>query len=125
MTTKKNNTSSALEYQVKPKHKEKFRPGKAKEIIKEVLEYKLKNQNYNEAPKFGREIADTIKGKLKDLGLPRYKYVVHVLIGQQKGQGVRVGGKNLWDLDTDYCTSETYMTDEIFCLATVYAIYYY
>lgn len=31
------------EYQLKPKTKEKFRPTKAKEIIKEVLESKLEN----------------------------------------------------------------------------------
>ena len=122
---KKGAASAAIEYQIKPKHKEKFRPGKAKEIIKEVLESKLKNQNYNEAPKLSRDIADVIKGRLKELALPRYKFVVHVIIGQQKGQGVRVGSKNLWDLDTDYCTSETYMSDDIFCLVTVYAVYYY
>ena len=35
-------TTTTNDYQIKPKHKEKFRPGKAKEIIKEVLEIKLK-----------------------------------------------------------------------------------
>ena len=37
-----------------------------------------------------REIADEIKNKLKsELELPRYKYVVQVLIGEQRGEGVR------------------------------------
>jgi hypothetical protein len=34
--------------------------------------------------------ADEIKNKLKsELELPRYKYVVQVLIGEQRGEGVR------------------------------------
>ncbi len=72
-----------------------------------------------------REVADMIKYRLKELGLPRYKFVVHVVVGQQKGQGVRIGARNFWDLDTDYSVSENYLTDDIFCLVTVYAIYYY
>ncbi|KAL3910331.1 MAG: hypothetical protein SGPRY_009096 [Prymnesium sp.] len=42
-----------------------------------------------------REIADEIKNKLKmELDLPRYKYVVQVLIGEQRGEGVRVDKKS-------------------------------
>ena len=37
-----------------------------------------------------REIADEIKSKLKnDLELPRYKFVVQVVVGEQRGEGVR------------------------------------
>ena len=34
------------EYQLKPKNKDKFKSAKAKEIISEVLNAKLKNQTY-------------------------------------------------------------------------------
>ncbi len=119
----KKNTQN--EYQIKPKQKEKFRPGKAKEIIREILESKLKTQTYSDVPAISRDIADVIKNKLKDLGLPRYKYIVQVTIGQQKGQGVRIGGKCFWDFDTDYCATETFQNDFIFCLVNVYGVYLY
>jgi hypothetical protein len=41
------------------------------------------------------------------------------------GQGVRIGTKQFWDFDTDYCVSENFLNDSIFCLATVYAVYLY
>lgn len=39
--------------------------------------------------KWSREIADSVRDKLKELEIPRYKYMVQVLIGERKGQGVR------------------------------------
>ncbi|EAR89953.1 dynein light chain tctex-type 1 protein (macronuclear) [Tetrahymena thermophila SB210] len=116
------------EYQIRPKQREKFRPGKAKEIISETLNLKLKNQVYTDAATvstISRDIADTIKYKLKDLGLPRYKFMVSVIIGQQKGQGVRVGSRQFWDFDTDYVASDYYVNDSLFCLVTVYGVYLY
>ncbi|KAL4437724.1 hypothetical protein ABPG74_012399 [Tetrahymena malaccensis] len=116
------------EYQIRPKQREKFRPGKAKEIISETLNLKLKNQVYTDAATvstISRDIADTIKYKLKDLGLPRYKFMVSVIIGQQKGQGVRVGTRQFWDFDTDYVASDYYVNDSLFCLVTVYGVYLY
>jgi hypothetical protein len=46
-------------------------------------------------------MADIIKSRLKELGRDRYKYVVQVILGVQKGQGVQAGCKNFWDADTD------------------------
>ena len=119
---------STPEYQIKPKQKEKFKPGKAKEMIGEILTTTLKYQksyNLDAAQSLSKTIAETVKDKLKELNLPRYKYIVQVSIGEQKGQGVRVGCKCFWDFDTDHCASETFVNDSIFCLCTVYAVYLY
>mmetsp|Transcript_71787 Transcript_71787/g.83450 ORF Transcript_71787/g.83450 Transcript_71787/m.83450 type:complete len:138 (-) Transcript_71787:151-564(-) len=124
------------QFQVKPKRKEKFKPGEFKKTIKEYLAEKFKTmEEKNKASTqiyqadsvmiTSKEIAEDIKQKLKLLNLPRYKYIVQVTIGEQKGQGVRVGSKCFWDFDTDYCTFETYLTDSLFVLVTVYAIYLY
>lgn len=116
------------EYQIKPKQKEKFKPGKAKEMIQEILNLTLKQQkayNPDTAQTLSKTIAENVKDKLKELNLPRYKYIVQVTIGEQKGQGVRVGCKCFWDFDTDHCASETFVSDSIFCLCTVYAVYLY
>lgn len=59
------------------------------------------------------------------LHYPRYKVLVHVLIGEQKGEGVRVATRCLWDAETDNYTSHTFLNDSLFAVATVYGIYYY
>ena len=56
-----------------------------------------------------REIADEIKNKLKtELELPRYKFVVQVVVGEQRGEGVRMGCRCFWDADTDNYAEESY-----------------
>ena len=55
-----------------------------------------------------REIADGIKGSIKQLELQRYKYVVQVVIGEQRGEGVRMGCRCFWDADTDVSADEAY-----------------
>ena len=72
-------------YQIKPKPKDKFKPNKAKEQIKEFLNEKLSNQKYPEVAGTNKEMADMIKYKLKEMQCPRYKYFVQVTIGEQKG----------------------------------------
>ncbi len=44
-----------------------------------------------------------------DLGLPRYKFMVQVLIGENRGQGVRMGSRCFWDSNTDSQASETFI----------------
>ncbi|CAM9668988.1 unnamed protein product, partial [Choristocarpus tenellus] len=56
-----------------------------------------------------KKICDTIKDGLKGMNLDRYKYVVQVVIGEQRGAGVRMANRCFWDSDTDNCASETFM----------------
>ena len=55
----------------------------------------------------------------------RYKIVVEVVIGEQRGEGVRMGSRCLWDSDTDNYASCVYMNDSLFCCAAVFGLYYY
>lgn len=43
-----------------------------------------------------------------EMNLPRYKYVVQVVIGEQRGEGVRMGSRCFWDSETDNVANETY-----------------
>mmetsp|Transcript_40362 Transcript_40362/g.73029 ORF Transcript_40362/g.73029 Transcript_40362/m.73029 type:complete len:125 (+) Transcript_40362:47-421(+) len=114
-------------YVIHPEYKNKFRPGPAREIIKEVLQNKLDKVTYNmeTTQLLTRQVADEIKDRLKDLGLPRYKIVVQVAIGEQRGQGVRMGTRCFWDADTDSYVSEMYSNESLFCVATAYGVYLY
>ena len=98
---------------------------KMKECIGEVLHEMLKDHTYkqDEAPELTKQIADRVKNRLKLLELPRYKYMVQVVVGEQRGEGVRMGCRTFWDRDTDAYASETFTNDSIFCVATAYAVY--
>lgn len=87
----------------------RFPVGIVKEVMKGVLKQKLSGTSYN--TEVTKEIAEVIRNKLKgrfttlwvyinrlaahcacsELGLARYKYMVQVVIGEQKGEGVRYG----------------------------------
>mmetsp|Transcript_130857 Transcript_130857/g.419658 ORF Transcript_130857/g.419658 Transcript_130857/m.419658 type:complete len:125 (-) Transcript_130857:115-489(-) len=114
-------------YVIHPEYKNKFRVGPTREIIKEVLQSKLEKAQYNmeTTQALTKQVADDIKDRLKDLMLPRYKIVVQVAIGEQRGQGVRMGSRCFWDSDTDSYASETYSNETLFCVATAYGVYLY
>lgn len=69
-------------------------PRVVKDLINTVLVDQLKTREYdqNETGTWTKEIATQIKGKLKALDLPRYKFLVQVIIGEMKGAGVRSVG---------------------------------
>ena len=50
------------------------------------------------------------------LNLQRYKYMVHVVIGQQRGEGVRMGCRCLWDQNTDNFASDTFVNVSPGCM---------
>ena len=98
-------------YQVRPSYAEKFRPAVVKALIAEALSDKLGDKTYNPelTAQWTREIADEIKNRIKnELELPRYKFVVQVVVGEQRGEGVRMGCRCFWDADTDNYAEDTY-----------------
>jgi hypothetical protein len=60
-----------------------------------------------------------------EFDLPRYKLVVQVLIGEQRGEGIRYGGRCLWDPNTDAYAEDAYRNDSLFCVASAYGVYLY
>ena len=91
-----------------------------KEIIRDVLASKLKGQSYHMeyTSKWSKEIADSVRDKLKELQIPRYKYMVQVVVGERKSQGVRMGCRCLWDSETDnFATAEfSNVSFDFYCL---------
>ena len=69
-----------------------------------------------------KRLADDINNKLQELRLPRYKYMVQVVL-YISGQGVQMGYRCFWDSSTDNFVSEKFMNDSIFCVATAYGVY--
>jgi hypothetical protein len=119
---------AAAAYTIRPNFKNKFRPAVVKELLHEVLVRKLANLSYDAetTPKLTKEIADEAKTLLKaQQNLERYKFVVQVVMGEQRGEGVKMACRCFWDSDTDGLASVTYTNDSLFCVATAYGVYYY
>lgn len=60
-----------------------------------------------------------------DFDWPRYKYVVQVVLGELRGEGVKMGCRNFWDPNTDSYAQEVYMNESLFCVAAVFGLYLY
>ena len=72
-----------------------------------------------------KSTSDLIRNRLRQLGYARYKFVVQVVLGERREQGVRVGSRCLWDAGTDNQASVTFFNDSLFCVATAFAVYFY
>ena len=84
----------------------------AREKMNEIVKTKLQGKTFNPAElnQWAKEIADETKATLKSLGKDRrYKYVVQCTLGQNIGQGVRIGSRQFWDEDTDDCACISYV----------------
>jgi len=103
--------SGAMGYQGlgKPDSKAKFRPGQVKEIIREVIS-KLGDVQYNHETSavLVKQLSTEIRDRTRQLNFPRYKILVHVVLGALKGQGVRVANRCFWDAETDEYASESF-----------------
>ncbi|KTF87687.1 hypothetical protein cypCar_00019495 [Cyprinus carpio] len=119
--------AGASAYLIRPNYKDKFKAVLAKECIGEILREQLYGAQYDpeEAPALSRALADSIKNKLRDVGFDRYKLVVQVVVGEQRGEGVKMAARCFWDADTDSYAQDIFMNDSLFCVAAAFGVYYY
>lgn len=80
--------------------------------------------NVEMAPTLSTNIGDQVKNKLCDLNFRRYKYLVQVVIGEKKEQGVNMSSRQLFDNNCDRFGSVTFQNDFLFCTTTAYAVYH-
>ncbi|KAL3901253.1 MAG: hypothetical protein SGCHY_000747 [Lobulomycetales sp.] len=114
-------------YTIRPNFRAKFRPQVVNKMIHALLQERLQGATYHPdtASQWTKEIADDLKLRLKELNLPRYKYVCNVVIGEMRGEGVRLGCRCFWDSDTDNIAQETFINESLFCSAAAFGVYYY
>jgi hypothetical protein len=74
-----------------------------------------------------KNISDNVKNTLKNTGDfgKRYKFVVHCVIGEKRGQGIRIGAKFLWDTSHDIAVWGNYDNDILYAFCAVYGVYFY
>ncbi|XP_069473588.1 dynein light chain Tctex-type protein 2B [Ambystoma mexicanum] len=114
-------------YCIRPNYQHKFRPSTVKEMIHAILKAELANKMYNpdDVPQMTKSLSESIKNKLKDMGYDRYKMVVQVVIGEQRGEGVKMAARCFWDADTDSYAQDVFMNDSLFCVAAAFGCFFY
>ena len=112
---------------IKLSYREKVPVAAMKEILHTCLTERLTNAQYDgeKCAESAKVLADVIRNRLKTLGYDRYKFVVQVLIGERRDQGMYFGTRCFWDSNTDNQATENFTNDFIFCSATAYAVYLY
>ncbi|XP_062832991.1 dynein light chain Tctex-type protein 2B isoform X3 [Anolis carolinensis] len=105
----------------------RFRTSTVKECIHEVLKEHLTAVQYSseEIPVITKLLSETIRDKLKEKGFQRYKMVVQVVIGEQRGEGVNMAARCFWDADTDNYAQDVFINDSLFCVAMAFGCYFY
>ncbi|XP_050425371.1 dynein light chain Tctex-type protein 2B-like isoform X2 [Adelges cooleyi] len=123
-----NQKTQADTFQIRPTQNQKFKTILAKEIIQETLHKHLKDKNYHQikAETLSKTIASEVKDRLKEQCVDsRYKLMVQVVLGERAGAGIKVGARCIWDSDTDTHVSDQFLSETIFCMAVVFAVYFY
>ena len=49
--------------------------------------------------------------------------MVQVVIGEQRGEGVNMGARCLWDPNSDDFAQETFINESLFCVAAAFGCY--
>ncbi|VDK32909.1 unnamed protein product [Dibothriocephalus latus] len=114
-------------YIIRPDTFDRFKPTIAKNLILELLKAKLDGLKYDYELFPGiLSLADSIREEMKEkLKLNRYKFIVQVTLGEQKGQGVKASCRCYWDADADNYAEVTYFNERLFCVAVAFGIYNY
>ena len=102
---------AVLEPIVRLTYREKPPVATMREVIQVCLQEKLTGAQYegDKGSEISRILSDTIRNRLKGLGYDRYKFIVQVVLGERREQGVRSGTRCFWDSSTDNQASETFV----------------
>lgn len=114
-------------YVIRPNFQHKFRPVMVKEMIHFVLAENLAGKHYDpeQTTEWTKNICDTIKNKLQEMGYDRYKFIVQVVIAEQRGQGTKMVCRCFWDADSDNYAQDLYMNESLVAVAAAFGIFHY
>jgi len=97
-----------------PSAHRRFYPSKVKAVIRKKVDEELVNFKYesqaavSKANEITASVRDLLKRGAGDFKLLRYKLLVQTVIGELKGQGIRITSQCLWDDKLDNYADCTY-----------------
>ena len=97
-----------------------------KRVVKNTLEEELGQFKYESerASRMCTSLADQIRERVKDLDIPRYKFVCSVFIAENKEQGVQSVSRCLWNHSTDSYVTVNYSNTSLYATAMVHGVYF-
>ena len=112
---------------IRPQVHRKFDRHAAEDIIRNVLHDELDGKIYESAQggEMTKRINERIHDAMRKMPCDFYKFSVLVVVGEKMGQGVKCAGGCLWDDDTDNYASASLNLEDMYCIATVFAVYCY
>lgn len=133
MSTNKraNKNEPTRNYEIRPAILEKFSREKIYKELKDILDSRMaqmdEKYNHDKALLLSREVSDAVREKLKEdsFNLKRYKIMVHTIIGEKKGQGIKIGCKCMWDSTSDAYCSANWENETTYAFCVVYGVYFY
>ncbi|XP_072172453.1 uncharacterized protein [Diadema setosum] len=113
-------------YQLEPRERFSIYTNSIHDIIRSLVDSRLESMKYDaiRCSKEAEELSDLIKDRVKTLGIRRYKLITLVHIGKLFGQGMQIGSRNSWDPQRDSFVSYRFQNSSLFCVVTVYGVYY-
>ena len=116
----------AMENTFKMTPDRRFPERDVRSILKEILTERLAEAKYDadQCRQLSKSISDTVKNRVKDLNIQRYKIICLVHIGQLGNQAMRIGSRCLWDTNCDTFASFEFKNGSLFAAATVYGVYF-
>ncbi|XP_033101496.1 tctex1 domain-containing protein 2-like [Anneissia japonica] len=113
-------------YQLAPTDDRKFNVTRVEELLKQILEMKLKGQTYDPqtASVITTSLTEYIRDKVKLLGYKRHKLVVYILLSPDIGQSLEIVSRCLWDDNYDRFASACYHGNGICAVAMTFGLYY-
>lgn len=122
-TVWKPKTKMACTYRMGPMRK--FLPHVVKNKAQEILDKAFTDLAYDHD--HCREVADKVSTDimafLKEQVFDRYRYVVRLVIGEKKGQTVKIAGRALWDQEKDNFLTVSHENRHLYAVAMVFALY--
>ena len=107
------------------KKKSIFHVEEIKNIMDEILQDKLSNQTYEATTcrLLCMTLSDDIKGRVKCLGMERFRLICNVTIGSNGGQGLFLASRFLWDEVIDNFSTTSFQNSSLFAVAVVFGIF--
>ncbi|XP_062412513.1 dynein light chain Tctex-type 4-like [Sardina pilchardus] len=68
-------------------------------------------------------LSEDLRALVRAICPPRYRLVCTVSLGPAGQEGLMMASRCLWDAHADTCISHTTQTAQIFCVASVFAVY--
>ncbi|CAJ0947228.1 unnamed protein product [Ranitomeya imitator] len=105
---------------------QRFPYSQAKELIQDFLAAKLRNVIYDPSTSadLTKNLCEDIKKMVRRVTPPRYKLICNMAVGSKNREDILMTSQCLWDSYSDNVTSCSFQNSTMFCVVTVYAVYY-